>query len=116
MAGLMTIPSYIYEAAAIDGARWYNRVLQIDLPLLLRVGAIAGLLAMVEIIRLFDLVYGSTQGGPGTATLTNAVEIYRIGFENFDTGYAAATSMLILVVTIVLSQVFARVLREERTS
>ena len=87
MAGLLQIPTQVYEAAAVDGARWYHRVFWIDLPLLLRVGAIAGILAVVEVIRLFDLVYGSTQGGPGTATLTNAVAIFRIGFENFDTGY-----------------------------
>jgi multiple sugar transport system permease protein len=112
MAGLLSIPSQIFEAAAIDGARWYHRVFQIDLPLLLRVGAIAGILAVVEVIRLFDLVYGATQGGPGTATLTNALQIYRIGFQNFDTSYAAATSLLILVVTILVSQLFVRVLRE----
>ncbi|HKC74218.1 MAG TPA: sugar ABC transporter permease, partial [Chloroflexota bacterium] len=103
-------------AAAVDGARWYHRVFQIDLPLLLRVGAIAGILAVVEVIRLFDLVYGSTQGGPGTTTLTNAVAIFRIGFENFDTGYAAATSLVILVITILVSQVFVRVLREGETT
>ena len=113
LAGLLNIPQPIYEAAAVDGVRWYNRVISIDIPLLLRVGAIAAILAVVEVIRLFDLVYGSTQGGPGTATLTNAVEIYRIGFEDFDTGYAAATSLIILVVTILIAQVFVRVLREE---
>ena len=113
LAGLLNIPDSVYEAAAVDGVRWYNRVLSIDVPLLLRVGAIAAILAVVEVIRLFDLVYGSTQGGPGTATLTNAVEIYRIGFEDFDTGYAAATSLIILVVTILIAQVFVRVLREE---
>jgi len=114
MAGLLSIPAQIFEAASIDGARWYHRVFQIDVPLLLRVGAIAGILAVVEVIRLFDLVYGSTQGGPGTATLTNALEIYRIGFQNFNTSYAAATSMLILVATILISQLFVRALRERK--
>ncbi len=114
LAGLLNIPQNIYETASVDGARWYHRVARIDVPLLLRIGAIAAILAVVEVIRLFDLVYGSTQGGPGTTTLTNAVEIYRIGFENFDTGYAAATSLIILVVTIVIAQLFVRVLKEEK--
>jgi len=112
MAGLLSIPRQIYEAASIDGARWYHRVLQIDFPLLKRVGAIAGILATVEIIRLFDLVYGTTQGGPGTSTLTNAIEIFRIGFQDFNTAYAAAASLLILVVTILISQLFVRALKE----
>jgi multiple sugar transport system permease protein len=112
MAGLLSVSPQIFEAAAIDGARWYHRVFQIDLPLLLRVGAIACILAVVEVVRLFDLIYGATQGGPGTSTLTNALEIYRIGFQNFNTSYAAATSLLILVATILISQLFVRVLRE----
>jgi len=112
MAGLLSVSPQIFEAAAIDGARWYHRVFQIDLPLLLRVGAIACILAVVEVVRLFDLIYGATQGGPGTSTLTNALEIYRIGFQNFNTSYAAATSLLILVATILISQLFVRVLHE----
>ena len=115
MAGLLSIPRQIFEAAAIDGVRWYHRVFQIDVPLLLRVGAIAGILAVVEVIRLFDLIYGATQGGPGTSTLTNALAIYRIGFQNFNTSYAAATSLLILVATILVSQLFVRALRERET-
>jgi multiple sugar transport system permease protein len=113
MAGLLSIPRQIYEAASIDGARWYQQVLNIDLPLLKRVGAIAGILATVEVIRLFDLVYGTTQGGPGTTTLTNAIEIFRIGFQNFNTAYAAAASLLILVVTILISQLFVRALDDK---
>jgi multiple sugar transport system permease protein len=112
MAGLLAIPPQIFEAAEMDGARWYQRVFQIDVPLLLRVGAIAGILSVVEVIRLFDLIYGATQGGPGTSTLTNALQIYRIGFQDFNTSYAAATSMLILVATILISQLFVRALRE----
>ena len=49
-------------------------------------------------------------------TLTNAVAIFRIGFENFDTGYAAATSLVILVITILVAQVFVRLLREGETA
>jgi len=116
LSGLLSIPQNIYEAAAVDGARWYHRVFRIDLPLLLRVGAIAAILAVVEVVRLFDLVYGSTQGGPGTATLTNATEIYKIGFLTSNTSYAAAASLVILVVTIVIAQLFVRVLREEKVT
>lgn len=116
LSGLLSIPQNIYEAAAVDGAHWYHRVVRIDVPLLLRVGAIAAILAVVEVVRLFDLVYGSTQGGPGTATLTNATEIYKIGFLTSNTSYAAAASLVILVVTIVIAQLFVRVLREEKVT
>lgn len=113
LAGLLSISPSIYEAARIDGARWYHVALQIDIPLLGRVIAVAAILAVVEVIRIFDLVYGTTQGGPGTVTLTNAVAIYRTGFQNFDTGYAAASSLVILVATILIAQWLAKDLVEE---
>ena len=115
MAGLLSVNPSIYEAAKLDGARWYNVALGIDIPLLGGVISVAAILAVVEVIRLFDVVYGTTQGGPGSATLTNAVAIYRIGFQNFDTGYAAATSLTILVITILVAQNLARKLAEENS-
>lgn len=113
MAGLLTIPREIYEAAAIDAARWHHRIRWIDLPLLKRVLIIAAILAAVEVIRMFDLVYGATQGGPGTSTYTVTLSLFRIGFQDFETGIAAAGSLLVLVVTIAVAQVFVRVMREE---
>lgn len=113
LAGLLSISPSIYEAARIDGARWHHIALRIDIPLLGRVIAVAAILAVVEVVRIFDLVYGTTQGGPGTVTLTNAVAIYRTGFQNFDTGYAAASSLVMLVVTILIAQWLAKDLVEE---
>jgi multiple sugar transport system permease protein len=113
MAGLLGISRDIYESAALDGARWHQRIIWIDLPLLKRVLGIAGILAMVEVIRLFDLVYGATNGGPGTSTYTATLGIYRTAFQNFNTGLAAAASLLVLIVTIMIAQVFVRVAREE---
>jgi multiple sugar transport system permease protein len=113
LAGLLGIPRHIYEAADIDGSRWYHRIRWIDVPLLKRVLVIALILATVEIIRLFDLVYGATQGGPGTSTYTVTIGIYRMGFQNFDTAMAAASSLMILVITIFIAQVFVRQMRED---
>ncbi|MBD5657011.1 MAG: sugar ABC transporter permease, partial [Candidatus Eremiobacteraeota bacterium] len=115
MAGLLSISPSIYEAAKLDGARWWNVSLRIDIPLLGSVISVAAILAVVEVIRLFDIIYATTQGGPGSATLTNAIAIYRFGFQNFDTGYAAATSLTILVITIIVAQNLARRLAEENS-
>jgi len=113
MAGLLGISREIYESASIDGAPWHARIIWIDLPLLKRVFGIAAILAIVEVIRLFDLVYGATNGGPGTSTYTVTLGIFRIAFQNFDTALAAAASLLVLVLTIIIAQVFVRVAREE---
>lgn len=68
---------------------------------------------LVDVIRMFDLIYGSTNGGPGTATLTVSVQIYRSAFQNFNTGYAAACALVVLAVTILVSQLFVRATRED---
>ncbi len=113
MAGLLGIPRSLYEASAIDGANWIHRIRYIDLPQLRRVFAIAGILGLVEVIRMFDLIYGATNGGPGTATYTVSLAIYRSAFQNFTTGYAAAGALVVLVITIVVSQLFVRALKED---
>lgn len=114
MAGLMTIPREIYEAAALDGSKWYQRIRYIDVPLMKRVIIIAAILASVEVIRLFDLVYGTTQGGPGTSTYTVTLSLFRIGFQDFETARAAAGSLMVLVLTIFIAQAFVRVMKEEK--
>jgi multiple sugar transport system permease protein len=113
LAGLLDIPRHIYEAAGLDGARWYQRIRYIDVPLLRRVLVIALILATVEMIRLFDLVYGTTGGGPGTSTYTVSLGIYRTGFQDFNTAVAAASSLMVLVVTIFIAMRFVRLMREE---
>lgn len=113
LAGLLDIPRHIYEAADLDGSRWYQRVLYLDLPLLRRVLIIALILATVEMIRLFDLVYGTTGGGPGTSTYTVSIGIYRTGFQDFNTAVAAASSLMVLVVTLVIATRFVKLMREE---
>jgi multiple sugar transport system permease protein len=114
LAGLMGIPRQIHEAAEIDGSSWFQRIRYIDLPLLRRVLVIALILATVEIIRMFDLVYGATHGGPGTSTYTVSIGIYRTGFQDFNTAVAAASSLMVLVITIFIAQVFVREMREEQ--
>ena len=114
LAGLLSIPRHIYEAAALDGSRWYHRVRYIDVPLLRRVLIVALVLATVEIVRLFDLVYGTTQGGPGTSTFVVSIGIYRIGFQDFNTALAAATSLMVLGLTLFIALVFVREMREDR--
>lgn len=111
LAGLLAIPLEIYEAAEVDGARWYDRMLFLEIPLLLRVATIAAVLSTVDVIQQFAMIYATTQGGPGASTLTASVQIFRIGFQNFDTGYAAATSLVILVITNVIALFYLRLIR-----
>ena len=64
----------------------------------------------IDAFRLFDLVYILTGGGPGSSTETLSFQIYKVGFQNFDTGLASAYGILMVIVVILLSQLYLRYL------
>lgn len=104
LGGLQSLPQSIYEAAAIDGARRGTIFFRITLPLLGPTIMTAAILRSVDLLRFFDIIYITTGGGPGNAS--NAMNIYafRLGFEYFDLGYAAA--LMLTLTTVVLGMVF----------
>ena len=92
LAGLQAIPQEPYEAARIDGSSSWQTFLHITLPLLKPAILIALLLRTMDLLRVFDQIFILTEGGPGFATETVSLYIYRTAFRFFDFGYAAAMS------------------------
>lgn len=115
LAGLQAIPEEPYEAARIDGSSAWQTFVHITLPLLAPAILVALLLRTLDLLRLFDLVFILTQGGPGFATETISLYIYKTAFRFYDFGYAAAMSFVLLAVTLALSHFYIRTLqrREE---
>jgi multiple sugar transport system permease protein len=113
LGGLQSLPHSVYEAAAIDGARRGTIFFRITLPMLGPTIMTAAILRSVDLLRFFDIIYITTGGGPTNAS--NAMNIYafRIGFEYFDLGYAAALMLtltaLVLGAVIVLNRLRRRV-------
>ncbi len=85
------------ESAEIDGASWLQRLWWIVLPAIRPVVVIALLIRGLDLFRLFDVVWGLTRGGPGTMTETVAIYTYVLGFQQFETSYAAAMALVIIV-------------------
>lgn len=108
MGGYLSLPSDVFEASEIDGASGWQRFRLVTLPLLLPTIVTAAVLRSVDLLRLFDIIYLTTQGGPGTASSTLNILAYRRGFEFFDLGYASA--IMVTLSTIVFGSVliFAR--------
>lgn len=90
MGGYLSLPSDVFEAAEIDGATGWQRFWHVTLPLLAPTLVTAAVLRSVDILRFFDVIYLTTQGGPGTSSTTLNILAYRRGFEFFDLGYASA--------------------------
>ena len=95
----------------MDGASSWQVFRDIVLPLLKPVMTLAILLRTMDLMRIFDQIFILTQGGPGFATETVSLYIYRTAFRFFNFGYAAATSFLGLGLTIVFARSLMRVMR-----
>ena len=102
LAGLASLPQEPYEAAAIDGASAWRQFWDLTLPFLKPVIAIALLLRIMDALRLFDLVFILTGGGPADRTKVLSLYIYQVAYRFVDPGYAAAISLFVLFVTVAL--------------
>jgi multiple sugar transport system permease protein len=111
LAGLASLPAEPYEAAAIDGASAWRQFWDLTLPFLKPVIAIALLLRVMDALRLFDLVFILTGGGPADRTKVLSLYIYQVAYRFADPGYAAAISLFVLFVTVALSTWFIRRMR-----
>ncbi|WP_343314905.1 sugar ABC transporter permease [Brucella sp. BE17] len=103
LGGLQSLPPSVYEAAQIDGASPFRIFRRITLPLLLPTIVTAAVLRSVDLLRFFDIIYITTQGGPGNASNTLNIYGFRVGFEFFNIGYASA--LMITLSAIVLAAV-----------
>jgi multiple sugar transport system permease protein len=110
-AGLQGIPIDLVEAARVDGANAWDVCRYVELPMLLPLILVAFLLRLIDALKLFDIVYMTTWGGPGSATHSFSFYIYKVGISyGWDVGYAAALSILLLIVSSVLVNLLIKML------
>lgn len=110
LAGLQSIPIPLYEAATVDGASTWQKFRHITLPLLKPSIAVALILRTMFALRAFDIIYITTHGGPGRATETISILLYKSGFSLFRMGYASAMSVLLVLLILLFSIVYFKVL------
>ena len=115
LAGLSALPRTPYEAALVDGASGWATLRYITLPLLRPIILVALLLRTMDALKMFDVVFSLTGGGPGNATEVLSMQVYRTGFYQTGwVGYASAMAVILLVVIILASRLFMRVLGSGR--
>lgn len=110
LAGLQMIPSDLYEGAKIDGAGAWVVFRRITLPLLRPSILVALLFRTLDAVRIFDLPFVLTGGGPGYATETLSIYAYRTLFTNLDFGYGATLSFGMFLVVMIVALFYVRVL------
>jgi raffinose/stachyose/melibiose transport system permease protein len=114
MAALQGVPKQLKEAAMIDGANAYQRIIHVVLPMIMHAITICSFLTLNGAFKVFDVVYALTQGGPGTSTQVMALNIYEEAFSNnFRFGYANAKAMILFLVVLIITLIQVRILKRK---
>ncbi len=112
LAGLRSIPDYIYEAAAIDRASKFRQFWTITVPMVLPFLMLAVLFRGIENFKMFDLVVQLTGGGPGSTTELTSINLKREAFEKWRTGYASAYAIILFVTVFGLASIYVKALNK----
>jgi multiple sugar transport system permease protein len=108
LAGLQSLPVGPLEAARVDGASTFQTYRHVILPLLAPVGLVVVMIRVIESVKLFDIIYILTSGGPGTATQNVSLLDYRLGFTFLQTSQAAALGVIIAIALIPMYKLWKR--------
>ncbi|MEV4411481.1 sugar ABC transporter permease [Catellatospora sp. NPDC049609] len=114
-AGMLQIPQYLYEGAAIDGAGEWRMFRRITMPLLRPVLALVLVVSLIGSFQIFDTIAVTTKGGPVEATRVIYYFIYQQAFKYFHMGYAAAAAVSLALILGVLTAIQMRLLRASRS-
>lgn len=109
VAGLQGISQDALEAAEVDGASKWQTFWHVTLPLLKPILLVTLLLRLMDSIKAFDIIYAMTRGGPGNSTMMPSYYGYQQSLNFFEIGYGAAIALIILLIVLLLSQIFIRV-------
>jgi multiple sugar transport system permease protein len=108
-AGLKRVPDQLYRAAKVDGAGPFARFRHVTLPQLKGVIFVVTILVTIYSLNSFDLIFALTNGGPGRATEVIALSMYQSAFDSYQMGMAAATAVVLLMVTLTVTAIYFRV-------
>jgi multiple sugar transport system permease protein len=114
LAGLQSIPDDLYEAASVDGATGWQKFRHVTLPLLKPALLLALLFRTIDSLRVFDLVYVMTQGGPADATNVLQFYGYKKTFGEGMIGYGSAVAVTVFLMAVVLALAYLRAFKAGR--
>ena len=112
LAGLRSIPDYLYEAAEVDRASQWQQFIHITLPSVLHFLLLALLFRGIENFKMFDMVVELTSGGPGSTTELASIQLKREAFEKWKTGYSSAYAVILFVTIFGFGNVYVKVMNK----
>ncbi len=103
LAALQGIPSYLYEAAEIDGANAWQKFRYITLPMLTPATFFVSIMLIIASFKVFDLILVMTGGGPGRATNVLVIHTYNVAFKEFRFGYSSAIALVLFAIVLIIT-------------
>ena len=103
LAGLQGVPKELYEAAEVDGAKNYQKLMKITIPLITPTILLQVIIEIIHVFQSFVWSYSMTEGGPLNSSLTYVLYIYRKAFDHFQMGYASALSVILFVIILLFT-------------
>ena len=113
LANLQSISKDLYEAADIDGANGLQRFFYITLPLMCPSVKIIVVPGLIGGMKVFDIIYMLTQGGPNNSTMTISYYTYYQTFGLFDFGYGATLGMIVTMITVFIALIYKKILKAD---
>jgi len=113
LAGLQSIPAYLYEAADIDGASAWEKTWHVTIPLLTPIHYFVATITTISAFQVFEQMFVITKGGPAFATTTIVYYLYQMGFNMLRLGYATVVAFILFVVIFGISLIQRRLLGKE---
>lgn len=113
MAGLQGISPTLYEAARVDGANGWQRLMHITLPLMRAPSLVTLTIGVIHTLNVFDLIYILTGGGPVNSTMVLPIYSFREFFEFFNLGTGAAITMLMFIFLLIFAMGYLYLIRHE---
>jgi multiple sugar transport system permease protein len=113
LAALKLVPKDFFEAAQIDGANIWTRFWRITYPTILPALMVGIVLRTIDAVKVFDIIYVMTRGGPADSTKTLSFLVYQEGFSNLRSGSAAAYAYLVVLIAMILIALYVTLLRRQ---
>ncbi|WP_460946455.1 carbohydrate ABC transporter permease [Okibacterium endophyticum] len=112
LSGLQSLPEEVLEAARVDGAGVLRQIWSFKIPLMKPYFAVAGVFGLINLLKVFGIIFVTTQGGPGVASANLPYYVYRTAFYDWQAGRSAAISVVMVVLTLIVINFFFRAQRD----
>lgn len=107
-AAMLALPRDVFEAAAVDGARWWHVLIHVSLPMLASAIGAVFVVRWLGAVKMFDIALAATRGGPGQSTNVVNLYIYEQAFRSLKFAESSAMAVIVLVLTMILTMIFLR--------